>query len=231
MNNRDESVRSRVLVVDDHCISREYTVSALRKTGSTVRQATGMHQACKRALSWLPDLVIMDWHLGDGTGLEAARTIRAQWPGDRPPRIVLLTADLSKANRNRMPRTNEHGVFDCILEKPCEADRLVALLTPASWRVGEKAPGELFRLRASYHQELMKRLPDLERSLLEARIGEVSAIAHQLTASAGLCGESGLESSLRRLDRACRGRARVEEISDAWQRFTTATSDFLARGA
>ncbi|MBT8039882.1 MAG: response regulator [Xanthomonadales bacterium] len=231
MNNRDQSVRSRVLVVDDHCISREFTVSALRRAGCTVRQATGVDQACKLALSWLPDLVILDWHLGDGTGLEAARTIRGQWPGNRPSCIVLLTGDSSIANATCLPHPDEHEVFDCILEKPCGADRLVAMLTPAPWRVGEKAPGELSRLKASCHRELTRRLPDIERRLLEARTGEVSAIAHQLTASAGLCGESDLESSLRRLDRACRGRARVEEISDAWQRVTTAASDFLAFGA
>jgi DNA-binding NarL/FixJ family response regulator len=80
----------RVLLVDDHqlltsalsqVLSQEPDIEVVGVAG-TVNEAR--HLARERL-----DVVLMDYRLPDGTGAEAARAIKARWPGAR---IVMLTA-------------------------------------------------------------------------------------------------------------------------------------------
>lgn len=228
MNDRKVSAGHRVLVADDHRVSREFTAAALRQAGCAVKQAASVQQACERALAWLPDLVILDWHLGDGTGLDAAHTLHERWTGDQPPVIVLLTADRAVLGDTGNVPAHQNSLFDRILEKPCSADQLADLLPARAWRVGEPLSENLPRIRPNCHGELLRKLPQIEQRLLDGRIRDASVLTHQLIASSGWSGEERLEEALRLLDRACRVDVRPEAVSDAWLRVTAAASEALA---
>jgi len=81
----------RILVVDDHEVVREGLVSSLdRRDGfQVVGQAGSVAEAIAAAARLVPDLVVMDVRLPDGSGVEACREIRSQHPDTH---VVMLTS-------------------------------------------------------------------------------------------------------------------------------------------
>jgi DNA-binding NarL/FixJ family response regulator len=81
----------RLLVVDDHEVVREGLVALLsrRDEFQVVAEAGTVAESLAAARRFEPDLVIMDVRLPDGSGIEACREIRSEFPGMR---IVMLTS-------------------------------------------------------------------------------------------------------------------------------------------
>ena len=81
----------RVLVVDDHEVVREGLVAMLdRRPGfQVVAEAGTVAESIEMARKFMPELVIMDVRLPDGSGIEACREIRAEFPQTR---VVMLTS-------------------------------------------------------------------------------------------------------------------------------------------
>ncbi len=80
----------RILLVDDHILFREGLVSLLNSQPDleVVGEAGSVHEAISLARELQPDLVLMDFGMPDGTGLDATQVILA----DRPEtKIVFLT--------------------------------------------------------------------------------------------------------------------------------------------
>jgi len=84
------SIPMRILLVDDHVLFREGLVSLLdaQHDVKIVGQAGSMQEAIALTHTVLPDLVLMDLTLPDGTGAEATRAILADAPKTK---IVVLT--------------------------------------------------------------------------------------------------------------------------------------------
>lgn len=82
----------RVLVVDDHVTFAELLTGALDRESDlcSVGFANSASSGLQRFLTLRPDVVVMDHHLPDATGLEAAARILAVAPHAR---IVMLTGD------------------------------------------------------------------------------------------------------------------------------------------
>jgi len=72
----------KVLVVDDHVLIREGLISIFRSTEDfrVVGDAATVHEAIEKARSLRPDIVLMDFSLPDGTGLDATEVILAEQP-------------------------------------------------------------------------------------------------------------------------------------------------------
>lgn len=89
MNDEARSMQ-KVLVVDDHIMFREGLISLLCSTQDfkVVDQAGTMHEGIEKALHYKPDIILMDFSLPDGTGLEATRVILSELPQCK---IVFLT--------------------------------------------------------------------------------------------------------------------------------------------
>lgn len=87
----------RLLVVDDHEIVREGLVSLLerRRQFQVVAQAGTVAEALSETRRHVPDLVLMDIRLPDGSGIEACRDIRAEFP-TMP--VVFLTSSPEEAD-------------------------------------------------------------------------------------------------------------------------------------
>jgi CheY-like chemotaxis protein len=81
----------RVLVVDDHQDSRTVARIVLEHEGVEVMEAADGVEGVRKALEFLPDVVLMDIVLPEIDGLNAARQIRLH-PQTGPMRIVALTA-------------------------------------------------------------------------------------------------------------------------------------------
>ena len=89
-----ESQTSRplsLLIVDDHEVVRQGLSALLgrRPEFQVVAEAGTVAEAVAAARKFRPDLVVMDVRLPDGSGIEACREIRAEFPETR---VVMLTS-------------------------------------------------------------------------------------------------------------------------------------------
>ena len=91
MTDQPEARPLRLLVVDDHEVVRQGLVSLLerREHFQVVAEAGTAAEAVEMTRKFEPDLVVMDVRLPDGSGIEACREIRAEFPGTR---VVILTS-------------------------------------------------------------------------------------------------------------------------------------------
>jgi two-component system, NarL family, nitrate/nitrite response regulator NarL len=80
----------RILVVDDHILFREGLTSLLRSTDDfdVVGNAGSVHEAIHLARELCPDIILMDFSMPDGTGIDATRVILSELPHCK---IVFLT--------------------------------------------------------------------------------------------------------------------------------------------
>lgn len=80
----------RVLIVDDHILFREGLSGLLRSQDDmdVVGECGSVYEAIETARQANPDVVLMDFSLPDGTGLDATRAILAEQPAIQ---IIFLT--------------------------------------------------------------------------------------------------------------------------------------------
>jgi DNA-binding NarL/FixJ family response regulator len=80
----------RVLIVDDHILFREGLVGLLRSQADmdVVGECGSVREAVSLSLQTRPEIILMDFSLPDGTGLEATRAILAELPDTQ---IIFLT--------------------------------------------------------------------------------------------------------------------------------------------
>jgi len=134
-----QALHGRVLVVDDEPLNLIVAEAALEKLGVEVHTANTGQEAITMALSNTFDLVLMDGHMPDMDGYQAASTIRARAGSDAPP-IVVFTASTGVEDHARAKASGMVG----LLPKPLPPDALQELLaqwipTPISDRVRHEA--------------------------------------------------------------------------------------------
>ncbi len=80
----------RILVVDDHILFREGLISLFQATADfeVVGSAGSVYEAISLARALKPDIILMDFSMPDGTGVDAARTILIDLPQCK---IIFLT--------------------------------------------------------------------------------------------------------------------------------------------
>lgn len=80
----------RLLVVDDHVLFRQGLITLLNTQPqiTVVGEAGSVSEAIQQAHDLQPELILMDYSLGDGTGLDATHAILALHPETK---IVFLT--------------------------------------------------------------------------------------------------------------------------------------------
>lgn len=122
----------RVLVIDNEPAILEGMRLLLSGWGCEVWTASGLetaHQALKSHRS-PPEVIIADYHLDEGDGLEAIKALRWKTEGDTP--AVLVTADRTPTVRDAAAAMHVH-----VLNKPLKPAALRALLT--QWRATKVA--------------------------------------------------------------------------------------------
>jgi two-component system CitB family response regulator len=218
----------KILVVDDHASSGRHAATALSQCTGQVQWVKTASEALLASLSWLPDTIFMDLHLPDAGGLEVIRRIRSNWPADKPePTIVVVTADVSPGNRKQLAQLKVSHVL--LKPVPGEQLRAVAELTGRSG-IQEPRSGEIqSEFRALFRDELEQRLPGLDSGLSKLDYKSVTAVLHQLIASAAFSGESRLEQSLRSLDTVCRQSGAPGEIARRYYEFLESAQEFMSR--
>jgi len=216
------------MVVDDHRVSRQFTVAALRQFTPDVKEAVSLRTAEALAARWRPDVILVDLELPDGNGLQLARRLRSNWPSAREqPRFIVLTG------HRRYSPDGGHREWRGIplLIKPVSLSCLKkAVLGDAPGDPAADQPvNALPELRRLFREELATDLTALEAAIASRDRPRAASILHRLIASSALCGEAALEDALRTLDAALRGQAPAGQLAGAWVRVLNRADGLSAR--
>lgn len=190
-----------VLVADDHPINRKYLALVLASMGHRYVLCDDGLQAVEHARTGQFDVVLMDIHMPGLDGLQATEAIRAlDGPVSRLP-ILVLTADVMPATRERATAA---GVTAC-LHKPVQGPQLAEALNAAvnSQAVANR-PGALSSRFAALGNELpsqalaglvdmffgdeSRTLADLHAALDAGEPRRIALAAHKLQGSARMLG-------------------------------------------
>jgi len=151
----------RVAVVDDHPIVTDGVVANLRAADEIEVVATGAsaEDALALASAQRPDVLILDLELGERSGLDAIREIKAASPATR---IVIFSA---YAGEERVASAFERGADSYVL-KGTSSDELVAVVRAVA--AGKPLiPGEIAaQLARAVRQPRRDRLTEREREIL-----------------------------------------------------------------
>ena len=111
-----------VLIVDDQEWSTRSLESILAPSGFAVMRSYTARQGLERALTHLPDIVIVDVDLPDGNGYELCRRLREDLKfGDRTP--ILLSCPERPTRQQRL-EAFKAGAWD-VIAYPVDAEELV----------------------------------------------------------------------------------------------------------
>ncbi|MBP6406890.1 MAG: response regulator [Ramlibacter sp.] len=190
-----------VLVADDHPINRKYLALVLASMGHRYVLCEDGLQAVEHARTGQFDVVLMDIHMPGLDGLQATEAIRAlDGPAARLP-ILVLTADVMPATRERATAA---GVTAC-LHKPVQGPQLAEALNAAvNGPAAAPRPGALSSRFNALSKELpaqalaglvdmffgdeSRTLADLHAALDAGEPRRIALAAHKLQGSARMLG-------------------------------------------
>lgn len=116
----------KVLLVDDSGTMRHVQRKALAELGITeITEAADGLEALAEAEKAKPDLVFMDWHMPNQTGIQALREMKAS-PSLRHIPVIMVSTDAAKA---KILEAREAGAAAFVI-KPFNMDVLREKVTP-----------------------------------------------------------------------------------------------------
>jgi len=126
-----ETAPYRVLVIDDHALTRAAILDMVEVAGWRGEAAAGSTQALAsmEAEGGEFDVVLLDWRMPDMDGWQLAARLRAARPGQRRPVIIMVTGcgSIELAARNEA----ERALIDAYLSKPVTVSLLREAVTAA----------------------------------------------------------------------------------------------------
>jgi CheY-like chemotaxis protein len=214
----------KALIVDDHEVSRRFTLEALRQNAVAVKQTDSAEAAFALALDWRPDVMLVDLHLHEYSGLDLIERLLRHWPADdRPPRMIVMSAMID-------PQCTDDRVAQLtyrVLGKPASTGEILeAILPDRGHGAVAEAKGATQTLQQLFRQELRLRMPELESTLSALDLTASRTILHQLIASSAICRHHTLEARMRELDKACRD-GDLKSVARPWYALMCEARDHL----
>lgn len=170
-------LRGKLLVVADYEIDRALITHYLEPTAIELTCAASTMEALKAAVSRGADLVLTDYDLGIGTGIDVVEAIRAE--GLSAP-VIMMSADLSSEVRAQV----REAKIEAFLPKPIPRDMFYSALAEffllgsqnasaggvVSTSLPENSP--LLPLAVKFADELRELAPKLEALLAAGKLEE-----------------------------------------------------------
>jgi CheY-like chemotaxis protein len=128
-----ERVPLRILVAEDNRINQKVALKLLERIGYRADVAANGVEALHALERQAYDVVLMDVQMPEMDGLAATRAIRERWPGAAGPRVVAMTANAMRDDREACLAAG----MDDFVSKPVVLAQLAAVLE----RCGTTAPG------------------------------------------------------------------------------------------
>jgi signal transduction histidine kinase/DNA-binding response OmpR family regulator len=114
-----------ILLVEDNVVNQKLALRLLERMGYRADVAANGLEALEALRRQSYDLVLMDVQMPEMDGLEATRTICREWPPEQRPRIIAMTANVMKEDREACLAAG----MDDYLGKPIRVEELVRALT------------------------------------------------------------------------------------------------------
>ncbi|MCP4127086.1 MAG: response regulator [Gammaproteobacteria bacterium] len=116
----------RILVADDNPINLQLITTLLQRHGGTITQANDGVEAVDCARNHEYDLILMDVHMPNLSGLQAAREIRqCELDTPRHTPILALTADVMPDTKSKVKASG----MDDYLVKPVDEKKLIDIIS------------------------------------------------------------------------------------------------------
>jgi PAS domain S-box-containing protein len=162
-----ERLPLRILLAEDNVVNQKVAVQILRRFGYRPDVVGNGQEAIDALRRQHYDLILMDVHMPEMDGLEATRRICAEWPADRKPRIVAMTA-------NVLPEDVQECLaagMDAFVAKPISISDLKSLLEDSAVR--KPGPAAAPKASNTIDQEVIGRLFELARGENKNFVNEI----------------------------------------------------------
>jgi CheY-like chemotaxis protein/HPt (histidine-containing phosphotransfer) domain-containing protein len=126
----------RILVAEDNAINQQVALSFLERLGYRADVAANGLEVLSSLRRQPYDVVLMDVHMPEMDGLEATRRVRQEFAAEAQPRIIAMTADAMREDREACLAA---GMEDYV-SKPVQVGELVAALSKCQPRLAMEAP-------------------------------------------------------------------------------------------
>ena len=114
----------RILVTEDNPVNQKVAVSLLGRLGYLADIASNGIEALQALARQEYDVVLMDVQMPEMDGVTATARIRADFPRQRQPRLIAMTADALEGDRERCLAEG----MDDYISKPVRVEELVQVL-------------------------------------------------------------------------------------------------------
>ncbi len=118
----------RILLAEDNVINQKVAVSILERLGYRLDVAANGLEALDALRRQDYDVILMDVQMPEMDGEEAAMKIHKEWPAERHPRIIAMTANALEGDRDYYIGVG----MDDYISKPVRVEELIRALRASS---------------------------------------------------------------------------------------------------
>jgi signal transduction histidine kinase/CheY-like chemotaxis protein/HPt (histidine-containing phosphotransfer) domain-containing protein len=118
----------KILLAEDNINNRKLALRLLERLGYRADVATNGLEVLEALRSQTYDVILMDLQMPEMDGLEATRVINNEWPEERRPRVIAVTASVMIEDRNAC----EAAGMNDFVSKPIRVPELVRALSNSS---------------------------------------------------------------------------------------------------
>lgn len=133
-----------ILIVEDNAVNQKVALRLLERLGYHATIANNGIEALKKLKQHTFNVILMDIQMPEMDGIEATQHIRTYWPIQQQPRIIAMTANAMKGDRERCLQAG----MDDYVSKPIQMKSLQTALLVAYQHIkgqvsqGQKPPTE-----------------------------------------------------------------------------------------
>ncbi len=225
-----EVLEARILLAEDNPVNQRVAVLMLERLGLRADVASNGLEALQSLERQHYDVILMDVQMPEMDGLEATHRIRADFPPERQPFIVALTANALVGDRERCLEAG----MDEYISKPIRSEDLVRVLSGVSVvpidsddtstgetsleepallpvldesvlerlvaSLGEEGPQIVNELMDDLEAEVPGQLDAIEQAFRGGDAATVRRVAHTLKSTAALFGGMRLSDTMRMIE-------------------------------
>jgi two-component system, chemotaxis family, chemotaxis protein CheY len=100
------------LIVDDNDLIRRVLVQMIGALHLHTTEAINAFDAITRCRASMPDVILLDWSMPDGSGIETLQSLR-RLPGGKDPVVLYCTTE---NDADDIARARAAGAFDVLLK-------------------------------------------------------------------------------------------------------------------
>lgn len=180
---------TRILLVEDHALTRQVIAAQLRRWGATAQEAANAEEALAAQMQAPCPLVMLDIGLPGMDGYALARQLRLH-EAEGAPRARLIALSAFTGDDHTL-RCQVAGI-DAVLLKPLQADALLQALDQAvPDRAFESAARELV---AAYEEDIDRELQCLHEAIVHCDAAQLRHHAHRLQGVLQMLNAGGMDA-------------------------------------